>query len=312
MTLLARGSETWGGVRIEGEVLFPTDEHSYFGVIYNYRRRGERQDFGLIYIKGNGSYIRVNPHRDFNVGRTLYEEFRTALEGDAAIVIGQWQRFRVEVIGAECHFYVGDAQHPQVTFSYLELDRGAVGMHPRSVGADVWVDNVVITSIDAFTYDGPPRPGRIYEPEQLVTDWEVAGPFAGSRDDLARRPGDFVDAWRPFATDARGAVITGRVVDAHGPRKEAYFRTRFEAERAGEAVLHLSSVDDMALWINGRFWWFIPRGRLAWYDFWKNPEHAGRRIPIPLRAGSNEIVIRVRGGVYASGGFFARIEPNAG
>ena len=32
------------------------------------------------------------------------------------------------------------------------------------------------------------------------------------------------------------------------------------------------------------------------------------RIPLPLRAGANELVIRVRGGVYASGGFYARIE----
>ena len=159
VTLLARGSERWGGVRIEGDVLFPDDEHNYLGVIYNYRRRGERQDFGLIYIKGNGSYLRVNPHRDFNVGRTLYEDFRTALEGEGAIRTGEWQRFKVEVIGAECHFYVGNMSEPQLTFGFLELDGGGLGLQPRSVGGDVWVDNVVIESIDRFSYAGSRAPG---------------------------------------------------------------------------------------------------------------------------------------------------------
>ena len=47
----------------------------------------------------------------------------------------------------------------------------------------------------------------------------------------------------------------------------------------------------------------------AWYDFWKNPEHEGRKVGIELRAGANHIVLRVRNGEFASGGFFARLEP---
>lgn len=51
-----------------------------------------------------------------------------------------------------------------------------------------------------------------------------------------------------------------------------------------------------------------PRDEREVWDFWTNEEHRGQRIPIQLREGANEIVIRVRGGVYASGGFFARVE----
>ena len=77
---------------------------------------------------------------------------------------------------------------------------------------------------------------------------------------------------------------------------------------AGPAVLHLSTVDDLAVWINGRFHSFVKREGLAWWDFWFNEEHGGQRIPFDLQEGANEIVIRVRGGAYASGGFFARVE----
>lgn len=306
---LIRGSGEWGGVRIEADVLFPDDVSNYLGVVYDLQRRGERLDFGLIYIKGNDSYLQVNPHRDFNVGRTLYPEKRTTLEGEAAIEIGRWQHVMVEVIGSTCHFYVGDMTTPRVTFSDLELTDGAVGFQPRSVGGDVWVDDVTVSSIDAFSYRGPPLPeGVAYDPAPLLTTWQVAGPFPETEDALARAPDASPDAWRPFETDRRGAVITGRVVDFHGPNTVAYFRTRVQAERAGDAVLHLSSVDDLALWVNGRFHWFIPRSGYAWYDFWRNPDHDGRRIPVRLEAGMNELVLRVRGGVYASGGFFARLE----
>jgi len=305
---LVRGSQHWGGVRMEGEVLFPEDEHNYLGFVYGYRERAHRTDFGLIYIKGNGSYLRVNPHRDLNVGRTLYEEYRTPLVDEASIRIGAWQRFKVEVIGNEAHVYVGHTDIPQLTFSDLELNAGAIGLQPRSVGGDVWVDNVSVSTISEFTYGGRPLPELDYQPDSVLTDWQVAGPFARTDDRLARSPDSFLDDWRSFATDGRGAVVTARVTDYHGPRAVAYFRTSVQSAVAGTAELHVSTVDDLAIWINGHFHWFLAREGLAWWDFWFNEEHRGQRIPIELREGNNEVVIRVRGGVYASGGFFARVE----
>jgi hypothetical protein len=68
------------------------------------------------------------------------------------------------------------------------------------------------------------------------------------------------------------------------------------------------------VWVNGRFRGFYARQSAAWFDFHRNPDHAGRGVPIELVRGANEIVLRVIGGVYASGGFFARLAtvPSAG
>ncbi len=308
---LIRGSDRWGPVRIEGDVRFPDADNSYLGVVYNHRQAGDRMDFGLICIEGSGSYLIPNPHRDFNVGRLLYDEYRTMLAGEAAIRIGEWQRFRVEVLRNEAHFYAGPGKTavPQLTFPLFELDSGAVGLAPRSVGGDVWVDNVTVSSIQRLSYKGPPRPYEIqYDPEALLTDWQVAGPMARTDDAIARSPVAHTHAWRPFDTDARGAVITGRVTDYHGPNAVAYFRTQVVTDRPGPAILSISTIDDLALWVNGRFHGFIPRGNRAWHDFWRNPEHEGQHVPVLLVSGRNEIVARVRGGVYASGGFYAWIE----
>jgi hypothetical protein len=132
---LIKDSERWTNIKIEGDVLFPENEHNYMGLIYNYNVNGSRADYGCIYIKGNGSYIRVNPHRDYQVSRTIYEEYKTALTGLSAIIPGQWQHFKAEIMGSICHFYVGDMETPKITFNFHEYTSGQVGFEPRVYGS---------------------------------------------------------------------------------------------------------------------------------------------------------------------------------
>ncbi len=317
---LVEDSGNWGPVRVEGEMLFPTDDHSYLGLIYNYQASATRADFGEVYVKGNGSYLRVNPWRDGNASRLLYEEYKTPLTLDDAIRIGEWKRFKTEVSGNVFHVYIGDMSVPKLTLDLFELDSGLVGFQPRIVGGPVWIDNIKVTSIESLTYDGPDLPGTVYEPQELVTDWQVIGPLAEPSLTIERSDDAAVStvdgyAWRPFATDRRGAVISGRVTEYHG-RPVAYFRTVIHAEDEETAVLHFSTTDEIAHWVNGRFQGFIYRDGYisrendwnAWFDFWKNPEHAGRSLPIELRPGANQLILRVRNGNFASGGFFVRLE----
>jgi hypothetical protein len=304
---LIRGSDAWPAVRVEGDMLFPTEENSYLGLLYNHTTRGSRRDFGLVYVKGNDSYLQLNPHRDLNVSRLIYPEFHVPLDGPSAVTVGAWQRFAFEVIGRVVHVYIGDATSPRLTFDSFEFDHGAVGVQPRSVGGPVWVDNVRVRRLDRLSYDGPPIPNSAYTPAALLTDWQVAGPFEQADDRIARRPDNASVRWSPAPVDPRGAVVTARVVDFHGPRRAAYFRTSVIARAAGPAELQLSSADDLALWVNGRFRGFYARQAAAWFDFKSNRDHAGRAVPIELVEGRNDIVLRVIGGLYASGGFYARV-----
>ena len=308
------GSEDWGPVRMEADFLFPEDRDNYLGLVYNLTAVEGRVDFGSIYVKGNGSYLRANPWRDGNASRLLYEEYKTPLEGEQAIEIGRWHTLRAEIHGTRCHVYVGATEVPQMTFDLFEGSAGRIGFKARIVGHRVWVDNVRVSSIETLSYAGPPLPGIAYEPAALLTDWEVHGPLVGP--DLQLERGDAAVEFRPFSTDRRGAVVTGRITEYSGRRPVAYFRTRVDSRSDREAVLHISSTEELALFVNGRFWSFVYRdGYLsrandwnAWHDFWSNDEHAGRRVPIRLRQGANEILLRSRNGYFASGGFFARLE----
>ncbi len=319
---LIRGSESWPAYRIEGEVLFPTDEHSYLGFIYNLHDHDGRIDLGSLYIKGNGSYVRINPRRDWNPARMLHEEFRVELTGDDAIVIGEWQRFAFEVEGAVCHLYVADMKTPKVTFPYFEFDSGLAGFKPRVVGGPVWIDNLRATAIDGLSYRGPMLPAGIeHRPERMVRDWQVLGPLRGTHGELERRASPLVASavengvehrWRTFATDPRGAVVTGRVVDFLGDRTVAYFHTTIEVAENASAKLEFSTIDEMAVWRNGRFEGYSRADQFAWHDFGLNPDHPpSPYTSLALDPGTNHVLIRIRGGRYASGGFFAavRSEP---
>jgi hypothetical protein len=316
---LIRGSETWPAYRIEGEVLFPTNEHNYLGFVYNLRDVGGRIDLGSVYIKGNGSYIRVNPRRDWNPARMLYEEFRVALDGDAAIITGKWRRFAVEVEGAVCHLYVADMVTPKVTFPFFELDSGKAGFKPRVVGGPVWIDNVRATSITRLSYRGPMIPAGIeYRPERMVRDWKVLGPLQATHKELEQRAvptsGGVIEngvahLWREFQTDGRGAVVSGRVVDFLGEKTVAYFHSAIEVPQGSAAELEFSSIDDLTMWLNGKFEDYSYADDYAWHDFGVNPDHpSSPYASLPLAEGINHVLIRIRGGRYASGGFFAAVK----
>ena len=322
---LVKESDHWGAIRVEGEILFPQNEHNYFGLIYNYTKTRSRTDFGSLYIKGNGSYIRANPHRDGNVSRLMYEEYKTRLTGHQAILIDRWHNFKAEIMGTVCHLYVDDMSTPKLTFSLYEGSSGLVGFKPRVVGGAVWLDNIRITSIEKLSYIGPNKPTIDYDPDSLITDWEVVGPFAKPIPEIERNgkpiPEIHIDreryTWMPFLTDPRGAVITGKVTEYIGDRTVAYFRTIVHASVEKKVTFHVTTIDELALWVNGNFYGYIYRDGYvsgdqndwnAWYDFWKNPEHEGRRIQIDLMKGENQILLRTRNGQYASGGFFARLE----
>lgn len=304
---LIRGSERWTGVRLEGEMRFPTDVNNYLGLAWGASRAAGRWDFGLIYVKGNDGYLQLNPHRDFNVSRLLYPEFRTALRGPSAVETGIWQRFAIEVVGADVHVYVGATTTPQMTYRDDERRAGRLGLQPRSIGGAVWVDNVTAHAIDRLSYAGPAVPDVTYAPDRLVTAWQIAGPFTETRDDVARRPAAGV-TWRPVAVDARGAVVTGRDVDTHGPNTVAYYRAHLPSTAS---ALVFGTIDDLVVWVNGHFEMFVPRQDAAWHDVDVNPAHAGFRMALPASATGHDVVVRVRGGVYASGGFFARAVPRA-
>jgi hypothetical protein len=238
----------------------------------------------------------------------MYPEYSATLDSTSRIHIGRWHTFRAELIDGAVHFYVGDAQSPQLTFDLLSPTQGEIGFRPRVVGARVWIDNIRVRTIERFS-SVVTRPAAETTQAKLITTWEVRGPLAQADRtlELGRDQESRSSSWSRFPTDARGAVIAARVVDYLGPHTIAYFRTTVRSDTAKTVTLRLASLNQVAIWLNGRFLGHASPIETAWYDIATDSTRPHISAPLRLQAGENRLVLRLRGGQYASGGFYAAL-----
>ncbi|MFD2587956.1 hypothetical protein ACFSQJ_13505 [Croceitalea marina] len=312
--ILVKDSDKWDKVVIKGEALFPTDRHDYLGLVYNYNKT-ERADFGCIYIKGKGSYIRVNPHRDGNASRALYEEYRTPLANDAEIKKNKWFSFKAEIIDAECHFYVTDMKTPKVVFQHYEYPKGKLGFKPRLAGGEVWMDNISIERIDDFSYVAPMSQTDInYNREALINNWKALGPFSkrineveGSTKNQTLRVDGQKFEWKNFSTDVRGCLLAGKISRFKTNQKLVYFSTQINSNKNKQIKIHFGSLNNLHVWVNSNYIGLIEKQKLAWFDFFENSEHSGQSLPITLDKGANRILVLVEGGNYSGDGFYSHV-----
>lgn len=311
--MLLKNSEGAHGLRIEGDVQFPDTLNSYLGVIYNYSIRGTRSDYGCIYIKGNDNYLWANPHRNGNVSRELYNDYKIPIGKEDRIVIGEWQHFKVEVIDSICHFYVGNMTIPKMTFPFYEFKSGKIGFEPRVDGSEVWLDNVLVKKIEQFSYRGDPLPGIKYPVDDHLIKWESAGPFTDDKKDLeqvfSKEAPDTIK-WKPFLPDERGCVVTGKVTAWANYLRTAYFKYTFHSDKEKTGTFYVSTLNPLVIWSDGIRSELKPE-QSAWYDVGINQNHTKQSITIKVRTGMNTIYIKSLGqGVfdgYSGDGFFYRL-----
>ena len=347
---LIKGSHDWSNVKIEGDVYFPWYTCSYLGLIYNYNVRGRRTDFGSIFILGpfgddfepyfteylrhvqwppdgfTGNILLVNPHRDSNANRSLYTEYWVTVREKDVVKPGEWGHFKAEIVGPACHFYLGNMETPKITYNFFEFSSGRVGFKPRYTGAQVWVDNVKVTSLKELSYKGPILPaGLSYKPGKLLTKWKAIGPFSRRIKEIesggynAEKTYEYQGKklkWEPFEADARGCVVSARLIERFTLKYNAYFYTEINSPDQREVTLEFSSTNPLVLWVNNKLVGPVTREFACWYDFWENPKHRGmsRTQKVTLNPGKNQIMVKARGGNYGGDGFYAycNLEPPTG
>jgi hypothetical protein len=301
--ILLRDSEEFRNVRLEGRFLFPTDGDGYLGFIYNHQQGSTRTDSGVIYVKSNGSYLRISPHHDGNPSWRLYEEYKVNLEGDRRIQTGVWYSFRLDVRGHSASLAIGDLESPLVRFEAAPKDFGSLGLEARPGGGEaVWVDDIVVSSLHGS------KAGSALS--KTPSAWETLGAFE-PLEDFAREAPDLPQAgWQPISTDFRGALITGVWTQYRsGEQSWLYLRQRFVVEEGEMAPTWLaaSTANRLDVWLNGYFRGTVAKEQYIWSDFASSKAHPGARIPLSPKVGENELLIRVYGKRFAGGGMFLEL-----
>ena len=304
-------SQKWNAFSIEGDILFPTDEHNYMGFVFNFKHKNNRDDFGCIYIKGNGSYIRVNPHYDGNASRDIYEEYKTPLTDNDKIIINKWIRFKAEIIENTCHFYVNDMKVPKIIFNYDENNEGLTGFKPRFAGGVCQIDNISVKKIKKFSYSDDNIHSNIqYLPDSLITSWRITGPYNQRIADIENGKDSNDYKWKVFDSDYRGCNVAGKICRYSTDEKYCYYLTEINSVDEGTFSLKFSSTDILHIWVNDRYEGKIENQMYVWYDFFRNPDHSGNEIKVELKKGINKILLLVEGGHYGGDGFYTFLKNN--
>jgi hypothetical protein len=292
-----------GHVRMEGRFLFPTEGDGYLGFIYNHQADEERTDSGVIYVKSNGSYVRISPHYDGNPSWRLYEELKVDLEGDRHISPYTWYDFRLDVHGRVAALYIGDLSSPVVVFNEAPTNSGTLGLEARpGRGEPVWVDDIRVSALPATA-----NPETSLQPRSRLARWQYQAAIEDPLD-AALEPPELADTgWRDLAPDSRGAIVTGLLTQSSsGERNVVYLRASFDETGEHETGwLAVSSANRIDVWMDGFFRGTVAPERFIWSDHVRAPNHNGARLPLLLKPGHHELLFRVYGDRFAGGGFFA-------
>lgn len=333
---LVKNSHHWTNIRVEGDIFFPDYNKHFMGLIYNYNLRRGRPHFAGVFIYGPGGdrlyKRRVNPTAETGddfIGNTVfvmhfrdeiaagffYPEYFVTLKGDKGVKPREWHRFKAEIFGPVCHFYIDDMETPKITHYFHEFSSGRVGFSPLYSGSGCRLDNIKVSSLEELSYKGPVLPAGInYKPEKLIVKWHVIGPFFHRIKEI-EKDGFLPEKvyyhekeeykWRHFETDARGCVVAGKVCDKFNLRGYAYFHTEIFSPAKKKITLEFSSNNNLIIWMNNVTAGSIQPNIFAWYDFWENPDHKGVKIKTLLKPGNNHLLVMVDGGINKGDGFFA-------
>lgn len=305
---LYKPSRSWKNISMTGRFLFPDEGDGYLGFIYHHREGKQRTDYGVLYVKSNGSYVRASPHYDGNPSWRLYEELRKDLSGKRKIRVGQWHQFKFEVVAGTASLFIDNMQRSVLDFDMFNNEFGAIGFEARpGRGEKVWIDdlqiqlaNLPVSSINLKS---------ISHDSNLT--WQVQGPFSESQNKGNSAPQLKEEDWRTVEPDKRGLINTGRLTQSDsGKNSILYLRTQFQvlSESDKPSWIAFSSANNLDVWFRGYFRGTVGSERFVWSDFLSNPNYPGARLSLIPKKGQNDIILKVYGDKFAAGGFFAALE----
>jgi hypothetical protein len=269
------------------------DDGDFIGITF---RRESQTNHENIYIRPprSGEFMAIQYAPRINGSSTwqLYREFTAPTRWPR----NQWTHVKVEIHGSQLDVFVGATTKPTLSVPRLRhaSASGEVGFWARVNNRPAeWaaaLSNISIRPAAASVprIDSvPPQPG-------VVTNWEVAGPFPAVAGPVHSMPGDLT--WTPVPCEESGLVNLNRLFSAKPQqgRFTAFLRTTLTAPAAKRLLAGIGYSDDVTVFVNGEPMYSGVNGwesRAPGFASFVDPRF--ERIWLPLRSGTNEIVLAV-------------------
>ncbi len=221
-----------------------------------------------------------------------------------------WFHLRLEIVGAQAKFYVGDMDRPVLVMNDLKsgVQKGQVALAVLT-GATYFSNFEIRTTPDAPWQRHPPP-----MPSGTMIKWSLSPSYDALERNLERplsRSESNVMRWQDVEAEPPGFVVINRYRESPHPRvsfandfakrlepqpgmKVVYARTNIDSDRDQVKKLYIGYSDDVSVFLNGRI---LFRGRSA--QNFRDPGFLGIINPendavyLPLRKGRNELMLAV-------------------
>ncbi len=287
----------------------PTDAGHFAAVMF---RRTAFQNQENVYLRpfksGEFDAVQYAPRINGSTWQ-LCPEFQTGAE----LPRKEWTHIRIEVNGMRMELFVNDGVEPALQVSRLRglSPQGAVGFWARvNNEPDTWaavLSRIRVTPAPALDTPAAEEP---VESTGLIRQWQVSDTFQTADGTVATIPPG--TGWQSAETEESGLVNLNRLLGRPGRgRWTALARTSIEAEREYLARMDIGYSDEVTVFLNGRP---LYSGINSWQS--RYPGYLGHvalgndTVFLPLRVGTNELVLAVSDDLRFGWGFVARL-PDA-
>jgi hypothetical protein len=307
------GDETWGAYRIEFDVCATGEKDGWVGPDFHVRDSGLGCCNLQFYSASDRDEVIFESSARWwpdDLGWKLYPMAQRTVR----MPKGKWARVRVDVGGDLANVFVGGDAEPCYTVRYLPFSRGGIRLW-NYVGSAFLRDLRVTALGPGDVRPVLADPWDVVVGKEVIRGWAMSAPLAeGAAQDGPAAAAE-VGAWRDAPTDARGVVLVSAAgreyVDA---KRVVLAKTVIDSPDGRTRTAVLTYTDQLTMWLNGaevfrgeRRGWFDPgRSAEGWFGRLKPDQF---RADLPLRAGANELLVRleVNEPLFGSG-FWVRVE----
>lgn len=291
---------------IEYKVSFPKDR-GFVGLMF---RAQDRDNYEHFYLRPHQSGMadanQYTPVFHGNTGWQIYYGPRFSVPVDYPY--GEWIDVKLVIADDSADVYI-NSDEPVLHVEDLLRDEAS-----GRIGFDSFLSHAFITDVNVTPQESPVLAGEPVPPadlpENLVTDWQVAGPFAPVPASAPALPDMSGAQWQSMTPGETGFVNLGSVAERAPDSNTLLARIRVDAAGAGSYPLHFGYSDKVTVFVNGtpvyagdntyrtRDYRYL--GTVGLFD----------TILLPLQAGRNEITFAVEEafGGWAIGAAFESME----
>lgn len=307
------GDETWGTYRIVFDVCATGEKDGWVGPDLHVRDSGLGCCNLQFYSASDRDEVMFESSARWwhdDLGWKLYPMAQRPVRMPKV----QWARVRVDVGGDFANVYVGDGAEPCYTVRYLPFSRGGIRLW-NYVGSAFFRDLRVTALVPQEVRPILADPWDAVMGKEIVRGWVMSPALAEGAAMDGPVAAATVSAWRDAPADARGVVLVSAAGREYIDGKHVVLAKTVVGSADGRArTALLTYTDQLTMWLNGaevfrgeRRGWFDPgRSAEGWFGRLKPDQF---RAELPLRAGANELLVRLEVNEPVFGtGFWVRVE----